>query len=46
MGVIPLLGLEPPDAENKEQNADRLEDPNQSASPSPLLGTIFLFAEA
>jgi hypothetical protein len=37
--VMPLLGLEPANAENAEQNPTPNEDSNPSAMSGPLLGT-------
>ena len=37
---MPLLGLEPATAENKQENDEPVEDSNQSALLAPLLGTI------
>ena len=39
---MPLLGLEPTDIENKQENSDQIEDSNRKGAPLPLLGTIAL----
>ena len=39
-GAGPLLGLEPANTENKQENDARIEDSKQLNDQSPLLGTI------
>jgi hypothetical protein len=44
-GAVPLLGLEPPHAENIEELDPKPEADSFESSLSPLLGTIFLFVD-